>query len=114
MAKIYAPNKQYSGISASVGFINGVGESENPTLLNWFKEHGYHVEEPIKVLVEEKKEPVLEKDEVELKDMDAEQLKVYAVEHGIDIGNSTSVAGILKKITDAEKELDNEDGEVEV
>lgn len=106
MAKIYAPNKQYSGISASVGFINGVGESENPALLNWFKEHGYRVEEPTKELVEKK--------EVELKDMDAEQLKVYAEEHGIDIGNSTSVAGILKKIIDAEKELDNEDGEVEV
>ncbi len=36
--------------------------------------------------------------------MDVEQLKVYASEHGIDIGQATSVNGILKKITDAEKE----------
>jgi len=35
--------------------------------------------------------------------MDAEQLKAYAAEHGIDIGNSSSVNGILKKITEAEK-----------
>ena len=43
MAKIYAPNKQYNGISASVAFARGVGETENPTLLKWFAEHGYTV-----------------------------------------------------------------------
>ena len=31
-----------------------------------------------------------------------EQLKAYADENKIDIGNATSVNGILKKITDAE------------
>ncbi len=51
MAKIYAPNKQYTGISASVSFVKGVGETEVTTLLKWFEEHGYTVEE------EKKKEP---------------------------------------------------------
>lgn len=46
MAKIYAPNKQYTGISAGVPFAAGVGESDNPTRLAWFREHGYEVEEP--------------------------------------------------------------------
>ena len=32
-----------------------------------------------------------------------ERLKAYAVEHGIDIGNSSSVNGITKKIAEAEK-----------
>lgn len=45
MAKILAPNKEYTGVSASVTFANGVGETDNPTLLNWFKEHGYEVSE---------------------------------------------------------------------
>lgn len=45
MAKIIAPNKEYTGISASVQFINGVGECTNPYLLNWFKSKGYIVEE---------------------------------------------------------------------
>ncbi len=45
MAKIYAPNKQYTGISAGVPFAAGVGESDNPTRLAWFCEHGYTVEE---------------------------------------------------------------------
>ena len=43
--KIYSPNKEYTGISASVPFCNGVGETEDPLLIQWFKEHGYKVEE---------------------------------------------------------------------
>lgn len=35
--------------------------------------------------------------------MDIEQLKIYAGENGIDIGNANSVNGIIKKITEAEK-----------
>jgi len=43
MAKIYSNNKQYNGISASVNFINGVGESNLPHLLAWFQENGYTI-----------------------------------------------------------------------
>lgn len=43
--KIYSPNKEYTGISASVPFCNGVGETKDPRLIQWFKEHGYKVEE---------------------------------------------------------------------
>lgn len=45
MPKIYAPNKQYTGISASVTFVNGVGETSDPHLIQWFREHGYTVVE---------------------------------------------------------------------
>lgn len=45
MAKIYAPNKAYNGITATVRFINGEGETENPKLLKWFTRKGYHVDE---------------------------------------------------------------------
>lgn len=44
MAKIYAPNRQFTGVSASVNFINGVGETGDPHLLHWFKTHGYTIE----------------------------------------------------------------------
>jgi len=37
-----------------------------------------------------------------LKDMTVDELKLYAEEKGIDLGNSTSQKGILKKIQDAE------------
>ena len=101
MAKIYAPNKQYDGISASVAFAKGVGETDNPTLLDWFRGHGYTVEEP-----QEEKKLDSPKEPGKFDGMDADQLKVYAAEHSIEIGNSTSVNGILKKITDAEKKLE--------
>ncbi|KJB88584.1 hypothetical protein AZ66_06435 [Paenibacillus sp. E194] len=52
MAKVIAPNKEYTGISAGVTFANGVGETDNPHLLVWFESNGYEVE----------REPVVEQD----------------------------------------------------
>lgn len=43
MAKILAPNKEYTGISASVPFINGEGHTDDLRLIEWFKDHGYEV-----------------------------------------------------------------------
>lgn len=45
MAIIEAPNKEYTGVSASVSFCNGVGRTENELLIQWFKNHGYKVKE---------------------------------------------------------------------
>lgn len=42
--KIYAPVKDATGTWASVRFVNGVGETDNPTLIQWFKTHGYTTE----------------------------------------------------------------------
>lgn len=47
--KIYSPNKDYTGVSASVPFCKGVGETDDPRLIQWFKDHGYKVEEPDEV-----------------------------------------------------------------
>lgn len=45
MAIIEAPNKEYTGVSASVAFCNGVGRTDNQNLIQWFKDHGYTVKE---------------------------------------------------------------------
>lgn len=92
MAKIHCPNKQYSGISAGVQFINGVGETTDPYLLSWFRSHGYEVEQ------------YADEGDSEFNNMTVEELKAYAEDKGIDIGQSTSQKGILKKIFEAEKE----------
>lgn len=94
MAKILCPNKQYSGVSASVTFVNGVGETENKNLIAWFKAKGYKVEET-------DQDPKGSGEEVNLEEMTAEELKAYAEENGIDIGKATSQEGILKKIEEA-------------
>ena len=41
--KIYAPVKDFNGLRNNVRFVNGVGETDNPALLPWFKSHGYKV-----------------------------------------------------------------------
>lgn len=43
--KIFSPVKDYTGVSASVPFCNGVGETDDPHLIGWFKDHGYIVED---------------------------------------------------------------------
>ncbi|NFG22685.1 hypothetical protein FDF11_08255 [Clostridium botulinum] len=96
MAKILAPNKSYTGVSASVAFCNGEGNTNNPVLINWFEKHGYEV---IKDAAEEGLEvqPILD-------EMSIEELKAYANEKGIDIGKATSSEGILEKIKKSEVE----------
>ena len=87
MAKILAPNKSYTGISASVAFCNGIGETDRPELI----EHEYQVIE------EEKKEKVLD-------EMSIEELVAYADKHNIDIGKATSQTRIIEKIKAANEE----------
>lgn len=45
MAVIKAPNEDYAGVSAGVAFLKGVGRTDNPYLIGWFRSHGYEVEE---------------------------------------------------------------------
>jgi len=44
--RILAPNTKYTGVSASVAFRDGVGETADPNLIEWFRDHGYTVEQP--------------------------------------------------------------------
>jgi len=43
LAIIKAPNKQYSGVSASLSFVNGQAETDDRWLIGWFKNRGYEV-----------------------------------------------------------------------
>jgi hypothetical protein len=45
MTKILSPNPQLNSIRASVQFHNGVGETDDPRLIDWFREHGYVIDE---------------------------------------------------------------------
>jgi hypothetical protein len=44
MAKIFSPNKKYSGIVAGVRFVSGQGETDKKHLIKWFKIKGYKIE----------------------------------------------------------------------
>ena len=60
--KIYAPVKTATGTWASVRFVNGVGETDNPNLIKWFVKNGYRVEEEIQF------DNLVENDQIEAKD----------------------------------------------
>lgn len=88
MAKIIAPNRSYSGVSAGVVFYDGEGQCEDVRLLDWFEVHGYQViyadkprdsetEESIEEKAEEKIEQEVEEQKVEEKiEQEAEEQKV--------------------------------------
>ena len=68
--EIYAPVKDFNGLRNNVRFKNGVGETDDPKLAEWFKEHGYTVKDTEKVVSDEvqlsqflETEPVVESPE---------------------------------------------------
>lgn len=65
---IYSTNKNYNGISATVQFRDGVGNTDNPYLIQWFIEHGYKTEEVQKPI----------------EDMKVTELKELAKQKGIE------------------------------
>ena len=60
--KIYAPVKSTNGVYASVRFVNGVGETDNPRLIEWFRNHGYVLDGKVDELNFEKCETEHEND----------------------------------------------------
>jgi len=103
--KILAPNKSYTGVSASVAFCNGVGYTENKRLVEWFIDHGYKVidQDEVKQLEVSVINDSKDKHVDQLEEMTVEELMLYAEEVGVDLGKATTKEGILKKLKDAEK-----------
>lgn len=63
--KITAPNKNYTGESAGVNFINGEGIAQNGKSIDWFRKKGYTVEQ---IESKEPKEPKAPKEPKEPKE----------------------------------------------
>lgn len=94
--KIYAPVKDFNGWRNNVRFVNGVGETNDPTTIKWFETHGYKVPiqeeppvvvEPVVVEVEvEEEEPVEMMGYAEktpaLEDMNPNELREFAKANG--------------------------------
>lgn len=51
--QIYAPVKDFNGLRNNVRFKNGVGETEDVGLAEWFKQRGYTVKGTEKVVSDE-------------------------------------------------------------
>lgn len=45
--KIYAPVKDFNGLRNNVRFVNGVGETDDKWLIQWFVNRGYTIEKSL-------------------------------------------------------------------
>lgn len=102
--KIYAPVSDANGVWASVLFVNGVGETNVPHLIEYFKSHGYKVEDN-EYLAQELKCKLKESNEnIEYPDFDTMnvyQIRDWAKEHGYGflIGNLKNKEKLIDIIT---------------
>ena len=91
--KIYAPVKDFNGIRHNVRFVKGVGETDNPQAIDWFRSHGYKVpiEERVDDLVilstseqhESKNEEVSDTSEPDFESMTPNELRDWAKANGL-------------------------------
>jgi hypothetical protein len=80
MAKITAPNAKYNDVSAGVRFSDGVGYTDKPHLIEWFKNHGYAVDENATP---------------DFGSMTVKELLAYAADRDIALGTATKKDEIL-------------------
>lgn len=106
MAIVKAP-VPFSGVRANLVFVNGVSETNDAWLIKWFKEHGYDVTE--------KQDESKVKDEggesINIGDKTVKELKAYAAEKNIDLGEAKTKADIIAAIEAAEHKVKDEGGE---
>lgn len=84
--KIYAPVTSTNGVYASVRFVNGVGQTDDPRLIEYFRKKGYRLEEeekPIDEFLAEKYPGV------DFQEMTVPQLREWMTDNGyrMVIGN---------------------------
>lgn len=112
MAKIICPNKEYTGVSASVSFCNGVGETEDPRLIKWFKDHKYTVIDKEKTPIDGEKEEVIAEETATEKEMytkkalegmGALDIDELAAKEGVDISNCKNKNDKIEKILEHQK-----------
>lgn len=111
--KVYAPNKNANGFYASVRFVDGVGETDDPKLLEWFRSHGYKLSgnftttvpaaPVVPVVSAEQLDQLVEEVEVEpdFDNMTPNELRQWAIEHGLgtkirNIRNKEKLLEILR------------------
>lgn len=84
--KIYAPVKDFNGWRGNVRFVNGVGETDNPQQIEWFRTNGYKVpivDEDVKIENHPIDTPDLVDDEPDFESMTPNELRDWAKEHGL-------------------------------
>lgn len=101
--KIYTPVKNATGVWCNVHFQNGVGETDDPHLIEWFRSNGYKIEESIEsdedvlnlVISDLNDEIKTENGEIDFESMTPNELRDWARANGF--------GGKIKNIRNKEK-----------
>lgn len=96
MAIIKTKVPTFNGYRASVLFKNGVGQTNDTRLIEWFRTHGYTVEDVVDVKPKDEKvddEPVND-----IEHMNFTELKKVAKTRGVAIGNIKDKEKLIAKL----------------
>lgn len=94
MAKIYSPNKEFTGKRAGVGFIDGEAETTDLAAIDWCRRRGYEVVDDAPAA------PAFPEGDPEEK-WTNDQLKAYAASKDIELGEAKKKDELLAAIASA-------------
>ena len=91
----------FTGYRANVMFVNGVGETNDEHLVEWFRSRGYIVEDSTCVDESDKDIVNAQTDGIDLVSMSVEELKEYAksIGKGRGVGVLKTKEQLIKHIT---------------
>jgi hypothetical protein len=90
MAKIKSPNPQYTGVSASLQFVNGEAQTEDKWLIEWFQNKGYEVIEEVQESADQ-----IEKD---FSKLTKDEIKAKLTELEVEFSSSDNKDELLEKL----------------
>lgn len=99
MAKITAPNKEFTGKRGNVAFVDGQAETDDPTMLAYFRRHGYKIGGKSSKS-DKATEPQFPEGDAST-DWTGEQLKAYAAAKDIDLGAAKTKSEMVAAIAAA-------------
>lgn len=102
MANITSPVEGFTGNVVGITFTDGKGETDSLGAIAYFKRHGYTVQGEASATA-----PISETDPSDK--WTKAELKAYATEHNIDLGDATKNADILELLTAATEDDDTSD-----
>jgi hypothetical protein len=109
VARVKTPVEGFTGEVAGVVFADGVGETDNPNALNYFRRHGYDVATPVHQTPAPASAPKPGfPDGAPTAAWTGNELKAYAAEHGIDLGKARTkqeMAAAIEAASEAASEV---------